>query len=74
MFWIFLEVIYFIAPKQTALCMLFIGMYYCNNNSNNLQSFLIYHVPGAKLIFLHVFVYLTHISSVRCCYYPLFMK
>ena len=44
MSWIFLEVIYFLVPKQIAHCMIFIGMHYCN--SNNLQSFLIYYVPG----------------------------
>lgn len=53
MSWVFLEVIYFLVPKQMAHHMIFIGMHYCNNNRNNLQLFLIYHVPGTKFILLH---------------------
>lgn len=59
MSWIFLEVIYFLVPKQIAHCMIFIGMHYCN--SNNLQSFLIYYVPGTKFILLYyVSILLTY--------------
>lgn len=43
--------------------MIFIGMYYHNNNSNKLPSFLIYHVPSAELLFLYVFVDLMHVST-----------
>lgn len=63
MFKVCLEVICFISPKHTALCMIFIGMYYHNNNSNKLPSFLIYHVPSAELLFLYVFVDLMHVST-----------